>query len=342
MIPFLAKPKHVVGLDIGSHTIKAIEVMARGGSLAITGYGQIRCPSPEHREQCIRELIHQNNLATDVISSVSGRSVILRYITLQQMPPAELASAVQFQADKYIPFEADKVVLDYQVLEEVPDSKEMKVALVAVKRNFIDQHVTLLQNAGLHSTVIDVDAFALANAFEHNMLNGPAGLSSNGVYALVDIGSEKTTVNIVQDGVSRFSKEIYVAGAEFSKAIGEGMSLDQAQVEALLADVGGKVDEIVELIAITLDDLANEVRLCFDYYESQFESRVDQAFVSGGACQLPGLEKFLERIFDVKTSRWDPTENYQVSLESVNIEEMKRNCSQLAVAAGLATRALYD
>lgn len=339
MVSLFGKTKRMIGLDMGSHSIKAIEVTARGGSLVVTGYGEIRVASREEKAAALRQLVQRYHLQGLVASSVSGRSVINRYITLEQMPDHELANRIQFEADKFIPFEADKVVLDYQLVQRLPESKEIKVVLVAVKRSEIDEHVAVLQSAGLQPAIVDVDIFALSNAFELTKLAGPGALAHDKVYALVDIGASKSSINIMQGPVSQFAREIYIAGNEFADAVGKGLNLSDAEVDALFADPGDKVDEIIELIATALDDLGNEVRLSFDYYESQFDRPVDEAYVSGGGCQLPGLEKFLERIFDVKTQRWDPTERLQFSIENVNVDEIKRNCSRLAVAVGLAIRA---
>jgi type IV pilus assembly protein PilM len=187
---------------------------------------------------------------------------------------------------------------------------------------------------------VDVDIFALGNAFEINKLVGPGALAHDKVHALVDIGANKTSINIMHGPVSQFAREVYIAGNEFADAVGKGLNLSDTEVDGLFADPGDKVDEIIELIATALDDLGNEVRLSFDYYESQFDRPVDEAFVSGGGCQLPGLERFLERIFDVKTQRWDPTEQLQFSLEDVNVDDIKKNCSRLAVTVGLAARAV--
>jgi len=338
IFPF-SKTRRLTALDIGSHTIKALEVTARGQQLTISGYAEIRTPEPETRAQAIEQMIEQNDFSDLVISSISGRSVIVRYITLRDMADEELANAVRLEADKYIPFEADQVVLDYYPVEKLPESKEIKVLLVAARRSTIDDHVSLLQSAGLQSMIIDIDTLALANAFEYHKMTGPAPIPQDKVYALVDIGSAKTSVHIMHGPVSRFSKEIYIAGSEFCKAIATGMDMDPAAVDALLTNPGDRIDEIIEMIAIALDDLANEVRLCFDYYESQFERAVDEAYISGGCSQLPGLERFLERIFDVKTLRWDPTEKFHFSIETVNIDEVKRNSLKLAVVSGLATRA---
>ncbi|MEW6355952.1 MAG: type IV pilus assembly protein PilM [Planctomycetota bacterium] len=329
----------MIGLDIGSHSIKAIEVTSRAGALVVTGYGEARIAAPEERANALRQLAQQRHFSGLVASSVSGRSVINRYLTLEDMPDHELANRIRFEADKYIPFEADKVVLDYQLVQRLPESKEMKVILVAVKRSEIDEHVALITSAGLTPAIIDVDIFAIGNAFELNKLMGPGALPPDKVHALVDIGANKTSINIMRGNVSQFAREIYIAGNEFLEAVGKGMNLSDAEVDALFENPGDKVDEVIELIATALDDLGNEVRLSFDYYESQFDRPVDEAYVSGGGCQLPGLERFLERIFDVKTQRWDPTERLQFSLEHVNVDEVKKNCSRLAVAVGLAARA---
>ena len=320
--------------------VKVVEVAVRGSTLTVTGYGEARVASDQDKVAVVHDIVTQRGLTRRVASSLSGRSVIVRYITLQPMPDSEVANAVHAEAEKYIPFETDKVVVAFQKLETDPTSKEIKVVLVAVRRSVVDDHLALLQAAGLESAIIDIDIFALANAFV--MAKGLARTSENPakVRALIDIGASKTCINIMRGAVSQFAREVYVAGNEMISTLSKGLGVPPAEAEKVYCAPGDKLDQVVEILAPVLDDLGNEVRLSFDFYETQFEKPVEEVYLSGGASLLPNLEKFLERIFDVKTMRWDPTENISFGLDGVGAETLKQNGPRLAIAVGLAARAL--
>ena len=154
------RKKSLVGLDIGSDVVKAIELTEFGDQLCITGFGQKQIQSKDAIADTVVETFREAGIKSRrVATAVSGRSVIVRYINMVNMSDEELRNAMRFEADKYIPFELDEVVLDCAKLEEFgsaegPDGAEgeMKVLLVAVKRNLIDEHVELMQGLGLTST----------------------------------------------------------------------------------------------------------------------------------------------------------------------------------------------
>jgi type IV pilus assembly protein PilM len=261
------------------------------------------------------------------------------------MSDEELRNALRFEADKYIPFELDEVVLDCAKLEEFGGSegqsdKEMKVLLVAVKRNLIDEHVELIQGLGLTPTVIDVDSFALGNAFEMNSLNSPRVDDDEKVIALIDIGAVKTNINILKGNTSYFSREVYLAGNDFTESVARRLSVDNNEAAQLKTHPEGREEEIEESILPALDDLGNEIHLSFDFFENQFDKEVDEIYISGGSCNVPGLKTSFERIFDRRIELWDPTEHMEIRGDRINIQELKQSCSQLAVSVGLASRIL--
>jgi type IV pilus assembly protein PilM len=256
------------------------------------------------------------------------------------MAPAEIASAVRAEADKYIPFETDKVVVEHQVLETDPAGKEIKVVLVAVRRSVVDDHVAMVRSAGLEPAIIDVDVLALANAFTWAKGLAQTPEDPPKIRALVDIGASKTCINIMRGSISQFAREVYVAGNEFLATLSKGLNVAASEAEKVFQNPGDKADQVVEILAPVLDDLGNEMRLSFEFYETKFEKPVEEVLISGGASQLPNLEKFLERIFDVKTMRWDPTENTNFAMDTVSVDKVKQDSPRLAIAMGLACRAL--
>jgi type IV pilus assembly protein PilM len=343
----LGKKKSLVGLDIGSSEVKAVELSEVGDQLVITGFGRSKIPTKEGVNDAIADALRRSGIKTKrVATAVSGRSVIVRYINMVAMSDEELKSALRYEADKYIPFELDEVVLDCARLEDPNEAaggqKEMKVLLVAVKRNLIDEHVQTIQSLGLVPTVIDVDSFALGNAFELNSLNSPRVDDDKKVIALVDIGAVKTNINILKATTSYFSREVYLAGNDFTESIARRLGVDQVEAAEMKVNPEGREESIEESILPVLDDLGNEIHLSFDYFENQFDHEVDEVYISGGSAGLPGLKTSFERIFDRRIYFWDPTENLEIRSERIDVQELKDHKGQLAIAVGLASRLLND
>jgi type IV pilus assembly protein PilM len=343
----LGKKKSLVGLDIGSSEVKAVELSEVGDQLVITGFGRSKIPTKEGVNDAIADALRRSGIKTKrVATAVSGRSVIVRYINMVAMSDEELKSALRYEADKYIPFELDEVVLDCARLEDPNEAaggqKEMKVLLVAVKRNLIDEHVQTIQSLGLVPTVIDVDSFALGNAFELNSLNSPRVDDDKKVIALVDIGAVKTNINILKATTSYFSREVYLAGNDFTESIARRLGVDQVEAAEMKVNPEGREESIEESILPVLDDLGNEIHLSFDYFENQFDHEVDEVYISGGSAGLPGLKTSIERNSDRRISSWAPTENLEIRSERIDVQELKDHKGQLAIAVGLASRLLND
>lgn len=335
--------RRAIALDIGSSEIKALEIEDSRTGIAVTGFAAISIGNHDETPYAIKQILRVGNFKTkNCITSVSGRSVIVRYVNMNQMPKEDLKQAIRFEADKYIPFEVDEVVMDCQILEDdigmgEGDKPEMKVLLVAVKKTLIEEHLSLLQEAGLQSLTIDVDAFALGNSFEMRS-GGAANLSSDRVVALVDIGANKTNINIMKGPISYFTREVYLAGNDFTDAVSRRFSLDTPEAERLKCDPQNRNGEVEEAILPTLDDLGNEIQLSFDYFENQFDRVVEEVYISGGSARLPGLERAFEGAFEKKVLFWNPLENIDVRSERIDSKVLNSFSGQLAVTIGLASR----
>jgi len=340
----MGRKKSVLGLDIGSSSIKVVEMsFGRTSDYAITNYGQILIPNHEDLVTPLNELISQMKIKANqaVATAISGREVIVRYISMPAAGNEDLPKAVQFEADKYIPYDLQEVILDSQRLDEealgMSNTGEMKVLLVAAKRSLIEQRIQLLEAVKLSPMVIDVDSFALGNAFELKTVLSPRAEVEGKVVALIDIGSTKTNINIMIGNTSFFTREIYLAGNEFTEEIQKRQEIPPEEAEGYKKDPGIYALEIQEAVASVVDDLANEINLSFDYFEGQFEREVEEIYLSGGGSQLFCLEPDFERIFGKRINRWDPTENFETGTD-VDVDALKLNAPQLAIAVGLASR----
>lgn len=334
------RSKRVLALDIGSNEIKALEVQDTGSGVALTSFQSTKIGNQNETIFALKEIVRRGNFKTKrCVTSVSGRSVIVRYVTMAQMPAEDLRQAIKFEADKYIPFEVDEVIMDTQILEDnVGDasSPEMKVLLVAVRKSLIEEHLALLADAGLQPMVIDVDAFALGNAFEARA-RGAGGVQGEKVVALIDIGANKTNINIVKGKTSYFTREVYLAGNDFTEAVSRKFNLDSQEAEKLKCEPGEQAGEVEEAILPTLDDLGNEIQLSFDYFENQFDRVVEEVYISGGSSKLPGLQRAFEGAFEKSVVFWNPLEGVEVR-SGVDTKALQQFSGQLAVGIGLASR----
>ncbi|MCO5170758.1 MAG: pilus assembly protein PilM [Planctomycetes bacterium] len=334
------RSKRVLALDIGSSEIKALEVVDTGSGIALTGFEATRIGSQNETIFAVKELLKKGNFKTKrCVTAVSGRSVIVRYVTMAQMPIEDLRQAIKFEADKYIPFEVDEVIMDTQILEDgIGDAgAEMKVLLVAVRKSLVEEHLALLNDAGLQPTTIDVDAFALGNAFEARA-RAQGGLAPEKVVALIDIGANKTNINILKGKTSYFTREVYLAGNDFTEAVSRKFNLDTQEAERLKCEPADQSAEVEEAILPTLDDLGNEIQLSFDYFENQFDRVVEEVYISGGSARLPGLQRAFEGAFEKSVVFWNPLEGIDIR-QGVDMKRLNQYAGQLAVGVGLATRA---
>jgi len=339
-VPLFGRRKSILGLDIGTSAVKAVELTRNGQSLAITGMGMVELESPEAVPEAVQRLLKDSGIKTKrCATSVSGRSVIIRQVQMTTVPDSELRQAVEYEADKYIPFDVNEVQLDAQRMpegagEEPKAGGQSRILLVAVKKALIEEHVALLQAVGLTSALIDVDCFALGNAFE--MRNTALGITDQEVRTLVDVGASKTNINIVRGSQSMFQREIYVAGNDLTEAVAKRFGEDPKDVERMKKDPGGALESMQDAILPVLEDIGSEIRLSFDYFQNQYEQEVKEVFLSGGTASFPGIDTMFAQIFNLPTKLWDPTEGLEIAgaagagMGGVN--------SEMAVALGLASR----
>ncbi|MGD0092184.1 MAG: type IV pilus assembly protein PilM, partial [Planctomycetota bacterium] len=286
----------------------------------------------------ITKALHDSGIKTKrCCSAVSGRSVIHRQVPYMHIPDAELKEAMRYEADKYIPFDVSEVQLDALRLkdaEEAAAQSQMKVLLVAAKRNMIDEHVNLLHAVGLTPAVIDLDFLALGNAFE--LRNLSLGINDNEVRALVDLGASKSDINIMRGNVSLFQREIFNGGNDLTEAVAKRFGEDPKDVEKMKKDPGGALESMQDAMLPVLEDIGAEIRLSFDYHENQYEQEVKEVYISGGSALFPGIDTMLSQIFNLPVTLWDPTEGLEIT--SYNPGGMGGANSDMAIALGLASR----
>lgn len=331
---FKKKPKKTVGLDIGNRYLKLSELVEKRGRYYLNAFGieHIADDSTQAKIAAIKKVVQESGASSNKVNiSVCGPSVIVRYILLPQMTRTQLENAIRYEAEKYIPFDIEDVILNAPILEEKREDNKIRVLIVAAKKAFVEGQVKLVEACGLQAQLIDVDSFALINSF---LLNNPDEQGQD-IVALLHIGSHFTNVNILKDKVSHFMRDITIGGKDLTKVIAEKLNIDPNDAENLKCNPEGREEEILSILSPILNNLLGEISLSFSYYEDQLERGIDKVFLSGGTSKLKNLSKFLSDNLGIEVVTWDPTAKLLIN-PALNQERLKSCHPMLAVSIGLA------
>jgi len=346
-----SRNKQVVGLDIGSSTIKTVELRpVRKGGYELVSLGMEEL-SPDcivdgviisklPVSDAISRIFAQQGIKTRrVATSISGHSVIVKKISLPVQSEEDLAESIRWEAEQYIPFDIADVNLDYQVLGENAATGNLDVLLVAVKKEKITDHTSVISMAGIHPVVVDVDAFALQNAYEHNYEP-----SSRATVALLDIGATIMTINIVSGSDFLFTRDVGVGGHQYTDFIQKEFNLSFAQSQTLKhgeavegigsAEARHVLDSVSEIICL-------EIQKTFDFFRSTTTvDHIDKMLVSGGAAHTPGLVETLARKFEMPAEKFDSFKKVTFDPKRFSPSIIESRSPDLAVAVGLALRSM--
>jgi type IV pilus assembly protein PilM len=349
----MSEGKHLVGVDIGSTSVKICQLVdsRKGPVLTRLGYAPIapqvivdgQVMDAAAVIEAIQSIYRQQKISEKQCAlSISGQSVIIRKITVPMMTAAELEEQIHWEAEQHIPFDIKDVEVDYQVLRRRPESSQMDLLLVAAKREQIADYLQLARNAKLRPVVCDIDAFTVQNLFEHTR-----GLPPDRTIALLTVGGSLCSLNIVSNGVSAFTREIASGGHLITEEIQKAMSVPHDQAEAYKCggmatpdDRGAVVPrQVVQIIETACDGIAAEIQRSLDFFmATSGESEIGRIFVTGGSSALPQLAQAIERRSRVQVEVWSPLERIQVDPKRVDRSLLESRSGQLAVALGLALR----
>jgi len=344
-------------MDIGSATVKLVELKERkGGQFQLVRIGV----EPLSPEAIVDGSIMDSSLVVDAIqklndqtgvksasfaTSVSGHSVIIKKIELPVMEPEELAESIQWEAEQHIPFDINDVRLDYVTLtgpeEMAVGAEQMEVLLVAVKREKVNDYVSVISQSGKSPTVVDVDAFAIQNAYELNYDLDPLK-----VVALINIGAGVTNINIIARGQSVFWRDLSTGGNQFTEALQRefNLSFDQAELlkrgESVGSYTAGDARKVLDAVSA---EMANEIQKTFDFFAAtSSEGAVDELVLSGGGALTLNLQEVLRERFGVPTELLNPFRRIHFKETDFNREWLESIAPMLAVTVGLAIRKVGD
>lgn len=349
---FFSNKKDLIGIDIGSTSIKLVKLKGAKGSYEIEHIGIAPLPSGAIVDNSLmdtsavvdglKSLFDGLGIKSlkDTASSVSGNSVIIRKIALPAMSSEALEEEIQWEAEQYIPFDINDVNIDFHILEpDEHDPSRMYVLLVASKKDIVNDYQSVFAEAGLKLVLVDVDAFAVQNAFEMNYEFDPEA-----VYALANIGANMMNLNVIKGGVSLFTRDVQMGGELYTEEIQKKMGISSEEAEKLKvsADAASSAD-LLESIARINETLSLEIRRSLDFYNSNaIEGRITKVFLSGGGSKTFNLVESVGTRLNLQVQILNPFERIKFDEKKIEKEFLDEIAPIMAVAVGLASRRLGD
>jgi len=337
--------KSIVGLDIGSSSIKAVELRKAKGEIQVAHVGFEPLASDivvdsmivdsGSVSSAISKIFNENKIASKAVAtSVSGHSVIVKKITMQSMSEQELQESIHTEAAQHIPFDIADVNIDYQILSEDTTGPQMEVLLVAVKKDKILNYTNVLSLAGKSPAIVDIDAFALQNCYEFNYDPAPGS-----TVALLNIGASVMNINIVKGTMPLFTRDVSVGGNQYTDSLLKELDLSFDDAEAL--KLGQKVGTVSEdakmpILQQVTEIIVLEIQKTFDFFRATASGEhIERVLLAGGSSVVPGLMESLRQEFSIPVEILNPFQKINPGAGSDLIE---KNAGQLVVAVGLALR----
>lgn len=344
--------KGIIGLDIGSRHIKVVQLneISEGYQLERAGIISLQ---PElivdgsildsmRVVEAIKELIANSDIkVTDTVLSVSGHSsVMTKRITLPQMTDEELDESIKFEAEQYIPFDIEDVDVDFQILGRREEEVKMDVLVIAVKKDKINEYVSVVRDAGLKPVIVDVDVFALGNVYETNYEIVPG---EN--IALVNIGASTINMNILRDGISVFTRDSSIGGNVLTEALQKEFTISYDNAEKLKrgeAVEGISQDDVSSVLISTSEEIIGEVSRSFDYFRSTTGSEdVNEVIFCGGGALVKDFAPLLSERLGIGVKLMESLKNIDIP-DRFDKGYLKKIEPLITIALGLALRRVGD
>ncbi|HBU69174.1 MAG TPA: hypothetical protein DEE98_02200 [Elusimicrobia bacterium] len=356
-ISFL-KSKEAIAVDLGSSSIKVVQLKQTAGKYSLVKWGVIPISdgaaelSPQDKKSIsaarLGEFLAREKILTkNIVGSVSGNQVIVRYVRFPKLSREELNKTIQFEAEPYIPFDIRDVNLGFHIIGEVVEEgqKKMETILVAAKKDVAQTRLDVFDELNLRPVVIDVDVFALQNAYE---LNCDPAVTETAV--LVNIGASVTNLAIVENNIPKVVRDVFISGNSFTKAIQRNLACDMKTAEEMkykhtllvtaeekektLSNNQKEAIQFSSAVVPVARDLLSEIHKSIDFYISQNPERtVNKIYITGGSSYLKNLNKYLELELKIPVEIFNPLKNIAGG------ENVPANlASFLSIAIGLAVR----
>jgi type IV pilus assembly protein PilM len=343
----MSEGNNLVGVDIGTSSIKVCQVKETRKGLRLTNLGYTALPrqtivdghvlnAPAVVEALMRVLSEARIKQKEVALSISGQAVIIRKITVPMMTAAELDEQIQWEAEQHIPFDIKDVHVDYEVLRRRPEAGQMDLLLVAAKREEVNDYSDIARAAKLKPVVVDIDAFTVQNLFEINR-----GIPPEQTFAIINVGASLASINIVSKGASAFTRDIANGGNYITEQIQKqlGVPFEQAEEFKCQAAAGNAPPQVLSIIDTVCDSIAGEIQRSVDFYHATSgEPEMHRVYLTGGSSNLPALPNAISRRSRVGVELIPPLERIAVEGKDVSPQLLQSRAAQLCVALGLSLR----
>ena len=347
------RSKSIVGLDIGSSSVKVAELQPASGGYKLVRFGYAPLPSEAIvqgsfmnapaisnaiQEACGSAGIVGNEVAT----SVSGHSVIVKRLSLPEQSAEELEESIRWEAEQYIPFDINEVNIDHQILSDVNVDGQMDVLLVAAKKDLIDDYLSIIADAGLGIAVMDVDAFAVGNMYEHNYQP-----MDDGAVGLVDIGASVINITVMCGTIPVFTRDITSGGSQYTEEIQKILNISFDEAERI--KIGGSMSEastdvvpqeVEDVMREVSETLLGEVQRSLDFYRATAPSGAEilKLVLCGGSARVPGLVRLFQERIEIPVEIADPFLRVSIAPSAGEEAQIRELAPALGVAIGLAMR----
>ncbi|MFA6823104.1 MAG: type IV pilus assembly protein PilM [Geobacter sp.] len=352
MFGLFKKNKDLVGIDIGSSSVKLVQLWQNKDGYHLLNVGIAPLPPEAIVDNslmdsgavvdAVKNLVASMGIKTkDAVCSISGNAVIIRKILVPTMTSEELEDQIAWEAEQYIPFDIKDVHLDFQVLgPDAIDPGKMQVLLVASKKDIIQDYSAVFADAGLNLAVMDVDGFALQNAWEINNTD-----FSGRVLALVNVGASVININIVKDDTSLFTRDVQTGGNLYTEEIQKqlGVSAEEAESMKMLSAELMK-QPLRDVMSRVNDTVAQEIRRSIDFYNSTAanEDRIVGVCLSGGGSKISGLRETVQERLGMEVALLNPFAAIKYNEKDIDPEYLQEIAPLMAVCVGLAIRRVGD
>jgi type IV pilus assembly protein PilM len=356
-----SKKKPLVAVDIGGYSIKVVNLKKIQNGYELLNLGMTRLPpdsvvdgeieNPEAVIIALESLLKTEGISNrNVVMSVSGQSVVIKKISVPQMGEDELAEMIREEAEQYLPFDIDEVNLDFQIIKKITLSDgadgtdeaeaDMDVLIVAARKDMVKVYQDVAAKTGLKMRVLDLDAFAIENAYEFT--HEP---ELETAVALVNIGASMTNINILEEGVTAFTRDLHGGGNNISEEIQKNLQVSFSDAEkyklGILDDRFTK-DEITPHILNGLELLCREIGNLFDIFHKTSEYKISRIYLSGGTCRMENIDSLVEKYTGITSECMTPFSGISYNEENIDPEYIAEMNTVMTLPVGLAIRMLGE
>lgn len=335
---FRPKTGNKVGLDIGAHSVKMVEVSGTSEKPSLVSFGvkKILGSGADAATEAVKALAGELKISVrDLNISLSGPSIVSRVISMPDMTSEELKNAVRFETEKSIPFDINDCTFDFYIQGKDPREKNnLIILLAAARRDPLMAKIKVVEDAGLGVSVIDVDSFAIANSF---LKNYPSTESSKTI-AMINIGEVFTNLIIQSNGMISFVRDLSHGVNNFRALVAKRCAVELDSQDAIKALTPEKAAEVAVSLRVAISGLLDDIKLSFGYHENQSGRGVDAIYLSGGGSGIVGLDTVFQEALGLKPEIWNPFQYLDIDPSKVNVDEIARTSSSFAVCTGLTLR----